>query len=163
DLQMPALLRAAMDFEAGFAADDTGLRVSGVEARTAGATLTGEGGLRWPTRALTGRFALAAPDLAALQLEAPAGVDPSGSLQGEGTIAGWLDRAEVRLRLAGADLRVAGQPFRSLSAEASLQGDATRLDSLELQQEEGRLTLSGARSPRAMALHVRAHAIDLAP
>jgi outer membrane protein assembly factor BamA len=163
DLRLPALLRAPIELEAGFVAGDTGVQIRGLEGRAASATLTGEGSLHSRDLALQGRFSMAASDLAALQLALPAGVEPGGTLRGEGTIEGSLDVPDVRLTLAGSDLRMAGQAFRSLKAVAEIDGDALQLQSLELAQEAGNLSLSASSTARGLELHARAQGLELAP
>ncbi len=81
--------------------------------------------------------------MAALGLHVRPGTDPAGSLRVEGTLGGTLARPDLRAGFSGADLRLAGQSFASFSGNTRIEGETVRVESLELAQEGGRLTLSG--------------------
>ncbi len=164
DVHAPSLAEARVDLTGRFDADPSRVGLPVLEIRAGESRLAAEGSLRLRDRAVDGRFTLASPDVAALGLQLPPGADPAGSLQVEGTLGGTLDRPDLRVDLSGADLRLAGQSFASLTGSVRVEGETVRLDSLELVQAGGRLTLSGEYAPRGVAtLRADARGLAVAP
>jgi outer membrane protein assembly factor BamA len=147
ELRTRAAAEARAHLTARFEADRERVRVSALEVRSGEARLFGEGALGLEDRALEGRFRFSTPDVAALVLRVPPGVDPAGALEAEGTIAGTRDRPIAHATLSGTAVRFGGQSFDSLSGNARLEGPTVRIESLELSQGEGRVTVSGEYTP----------------
>ncbi len=160
-VEAPAVAGVPARLTGRFEADPSHIRLSGFEAIAGESRLTAEAGLRLRDRAIDGRFTLASPDVAALGLLLPSGVDPAGSLRAEGALGGTLLRPDHRIDIEGEDLRLAGQSFASLAGRARLDGRTVHVDSLELVQAGGRLVLSGEYTPGGPAA-LRAEAREIA-
>ncbi len=156
----PSVADARADVTGRFEADVHRVRLSTVEARSGRATLLGELALGLSDEALEGRFTISTPDVAALGLRTPPGVDPTGALRAEGTIGGTRDRPTIQAALSGTAVRFAGQSFDSFSADARLDGETVRVGALRLAQGEGRLTASGEYTPKgALSIEAAGHGL----
>ena len=160
-VEAPSVTGVQADLVGRFEADRSRVRLSDMEVVAGGARLVAAVGLRTSDRAIDGRFTFFSPDVAALSLRLPAGVDPSGSLRAEGTLGGTLPRPDHRIEVSGADLRLAGQTFASMEGTARLDDRTVRLESLVLKQAGGRLALAGDYTPRGTTT-LRADARGLA-
>jgi outer membrane protein assembly factor BamA/autotransporter translocation and assembly factor TamB len=163
-VQALSLAEARADLTARFEADVSRVRVSALSVRSGETTLVGDGMLGVRDRVLEGRFTLSAPDVAALLLRVPPGVDPAGAFRAEGTLRGTLDRPSVQAVFSGTAVRVGGQSFDALAGNAVVEGATVRLPSLELTQAKGRLTVSGEYTPGgAVSLQAAGRGLSVSP
>jgi outer membrane protein assembly factor BamA/autotransporter translocation and assembly factor TamB len=163
-VQTRSLAEARADVTARFDADGRQARVTSLEVRSGETSLVADATYGLEDHGLDGRFRFSTPDVAALGVRAPAGIEPAGALQAEGTIGGTRDRPTLKARLSGTGLHAAGQSFDSAAARVQVEGTTFHVESVELVQASGRATLAGDYAPNgSLSLHATARNLAVQP
>jgi len=147
------------------ALDHQSLTVLAFDLHAGSAHVQATGRFLRANRGLEGRYEIDVPDLAALASVFPRGAEPAGSLHGKGTLGGTSIAPRLNLSAEGSDLRLAGQAVEAGRFELGLEGSRIRVDSIELEQPQGRLRATAVydRRTERFSLSLRGRAFEIGP
>jgi outer membrane protein assembly factor BamA/autotransporter translocation and assembly factor TamB len=147
----------AADLSAQGTIDRTSLAVEAFDLHGGSAHAEADGRLLLANGGLEGRYELDLPDLSVFGPALPKGFDPQGAVHGKGSLAGTATAPSVTLSAVGSEVRMAGQSAQRARVEGALEGSRIRVDAFELDQPQGKLSVSGDYDRREGQLSLEVH------
>jgi hypothetical protein len=150
---------------AGLTISSAEVGITSLDARVGDDTLHATGRFVVDSRRVEGRAEWTIPTLESLTKTVSPEWRPAGSTTGQASIDGRWPAPTIRLSFSGTDLKAAGQQIDRWSSDVHIEGQTVWVDRLDVEQMDGRLSLSGEYHPNdgAYSLHAAGRRVRVDP
>ena len=136
-------LHDEMELRAAVSTTDGAWRLDRVDLRLEESALSASATLWMETGDIEGDVTVRIRDLAQLDVVAPVGWRPGGSLDVNGTLGGQWSNPTLDATLSSTDLAVAGQRVKTVDGQVTFGLDNVVVEQLVVEQDKGRLVAAG--------------------